>query len=211
MELTVQDNGNERLLRFVPIPLVFRHAESAAPKFSSKNNKTVAETIQHRRYATLAAKTREHYPEFLEHGLGDFLAALRARGDSFYRRFLNPHGDQTYCVFTIEDRAHLYKRGLYAYLVSQELRYIGRCRDTFKNRINNGYGRISAKNCYIDGQSTNCHLNALVTSCQDAVTFEVCELFDVEEICRLEAALIVRYQPRWNIQLKRAESANGGS
>jgi hypothetical protein len=32
-----------------------------------------------------------------------------------------------------------------------------------KKRISQGYGKISPKNCYLDGLATNCHLNALIT------------------------------------------------
>jgi hypothetical protein len=72
------ENGIGRLAHrgeeetFVSTPLVFETAARTEP-FAHKNNKTLAETIAHRRYAGLAKQTRADYSTLLETRLGEFL------------------------------------------------------------------------------------------------------------------------------------------
>jgi hypothetical protein len=102
----------------------------------------------------------------------------------------------------IQDKRYLNKRGLYLYSAAAELRYIGRCRDTFKKRINQGHGKIHPKNCYIDGQATNCHLNALITEQREGVRLWVYPMEDNSLIEEIERELIEYHSPLWNIALK---------
>jgi hypothetical protein len=101
----------------------------------------------------------------------------------------------------------LNQKGLYAYTVENELVYIGRCLDTFKKRINYGYGKIAPKNCYRDGQSTNCHLNSLITIEKQtkSVCLYILNMNDIDEIKNTEVDLIQKYNPRWNKQLKQKD------
>ena len=69
-----------------------------------------------------------------------------------------------------------------------------------KKRVNNGYGKIHPKNCYLDGQSTNCHLNALIASSRDRVSLWFCPL-DLNKIDFTELQLIRAHQPIWNVRL----------
>lgn len=169
--------------------------------FSKKNNKSVRQTIEHPRYQHLASICSSIYADSLDRPLGEFVLALKQGDDSFYRRFLNKYGDLTYCEFRLNDKSVREKKGLYAYTVGTQLKYLGRCRDSLKKRIDQGYGKIHPKNCYIDGQSTNCHKNALIASCMDELKFHVAEMYDDAEIARLEALLIAEYNPPWNVQL----------
>src|SRR5690606_1500743 len=89
---------------------------------------------------------------FLDTPLGEALLVNKQNKKETYKRFLNPYGDLSYSQFSIQDSNVLNLKGLYAYVVNQELVYIGRCLDTFKKRINYGYGKIAPKNCYRDGQ-----------------------------------------------------------
>jgi len=132
--------------------------------------------------------------------LGTFLYQLKRNGDDGYRRFLNRYGDLTYSTFAIalEDGVNL--KGVYAYWVNEELKYIGRCRDSMRKRINQGYGKIHPKNCYLDGQATNCHLNALITQVRDDVSLWFCTITSDEDIEKTELQLLRRYSPPWNIQ-----------
>ncbi len=170
--------------------------------FATKNNKTLLQTIEHHRYRALAAETHTKYPQFLALGLGRFLETLKASGDPCYKRFLNKYGDLTYCHFELADRQLTRKRGLYAYSVAGELKYMGRCRDSFGKRINQGYGKIHPKNCYRDGQATNCHLNALIAEqVQDSIALWLHSMDDSDQIEQCERRLIAAYRPAWNIQL----------
>jgi hypothetical protein len=63
-----------------------------------------------------------------------------------------------------------------AVLVGDELKYIGRGKDSMKKRVNCGHGKIHPKNCYLDGQSTNCDLNALIAPVREDVSLWLCRL-----------------------------------
>lgn len=190
---------NDRQFIFLPVSLHFKPSISIN-LFREKNNKTVAETIIHRRYFNIAAETRIKYPHRLHEPLGAFLFSLKSAKDYFYQRFLNIYGDAEYSEFWLEDQDVLSKKGLYLYEVEEMLVYLGRCKDSFKRRINNGYGKIHPKNCFIDGQATNCHINSLITGVREHVRLYVCSLDDNIEIDAAERNLIQKYQPPWNIQ-----------
>lgn len=59
-----------------------------------------------------------------------------------------------------------------------------------KKRINQGYGKIHPKNCYLDGQATNCHLNSRVTSSEGKISLWLCKMDDADEIVAKESRLI---------------------
>ncbi|WP_164669906.1 hypothetical protein [Virgibacillus doumboii] len=192
---------NESII-FEPLELIFEEKLSTNV-FADKNNKTLQETIEHNRYKKLSRKVNENYATFLSWKLGEFLLYLKGIGDNFYEEFLNKNGDLNYSRFYIDDEQLLNKKGLYAYTVNGEIKYIGRCRDNFKKRINNGYGKIHPKNCFIDGQSTNCHLNYLITKNKENIELYVYELENNDEIEKIEKDAILELQPIWNIALKK--------
>jgi hypothetical protein len=187
-----------RELSFHPVALHF-DASGLENVFAAKNNKTLRETLAHHRYRKFENVVIAGYSEFLDWKLGKFLLRLKSSGDDFYLSFLNKYGDESYCQFHIEDKHFQSNKGLYAYTVAREIRYIGRCRDSFRRRVNQGHGRIHPKNCYIDGQATNCYLNALIAMYQGHVEFWVHVMSDNEEIVEAEKWLIARYNPLWNI------------
>lgn len=168
--------------------------------FGNKNNRTVAETIEHIRYRKFKAKVIESYPNELNKPLGEFLLNLKEIGDVFYKQFLNKYGDLKYSTFSISDKSFLNKKGIYAYFSGNNLKYIGRCRDTMKKRVNQGYGKITPKNCYVDGQATNCHLNSLICAEKEIITLWLFELESDQEIESLETMFIKYNQPPWNIR-----------
>jgi hypothetical protein len=170
--------------------------------FADKNNKTIAQTVEHRRYKKLSSEVTSRYVEFLDWPLGKFLVHLKSHGDSFYLRFLNAYGDSTYCRFRIADDAVRRLKGLYVFAASQEIQYIGRCRDSFGKRIDQGYGKIHPKNCFIDGQATNCHLNSLISPVRNQVEFWFCPIADDSHIEAEEKRLIRLCNPPWNIALR---------
>lgn len=192
---------NNKELHFEKIKLTFV-TSGLKNVFASKNNKTLEETIEHKRYLKFRKTVIQTYEEYLNWNLGDFLFYLKQKNDPFYQLFLNKYGDLTFSQFFIDDEKILNKKGLYSYMVDDKLKYIGRCRDSFKKRVNQGYGKIAPKNCFIDGQSTNCHLNALITEYQNKVSFYVCEIDDVFDIVESEEVLIRQLKPSWNIAMK---------
>ena len=167
--------------------------------FGLKNNKTVAETLQHRRYRRLSEEVKGRYPNILNEPLGTALLRIKHDGDQIYRRFLNPYGDLQYSTFSLATSEFESATGVYAYFDGNILRYIGRCRDSMKKRVNQGYGKIHPKNCYLDGQATNCRLNALISKTSGTISLRMCTIEDSSEIERVESSLIQRHKPDWNI------------
>jgi len=168
--------------------------------FGKKNNKTLLQTVEHPRYKILSDRVMTGYFDYLSRPIGKFLIELKVRGDRFYRMFLNNFGDLVYSKFWLGNNDWLSQRGLYLYATDGDVQYIGRCLDSFQKRINQGYGTIQPKECFRDGNSTNCRLNYLITSGRHRIAFFACHLDDEEEIKELEAALIEKYQPVWNIR-----------
>ena len=178
------------------------HQHDLTDIFAQKNNKTVGETIAHKRYAHLAPTVLSLYPSSLIQPLGSFLFQQKQAQNPFYKRFLNPYGDQSFCTFSIFDPVAIRQYGLYCYAINDDIQYIGRCHDSFGKRVNQGYGRIHPKNCYLDGQATNCHLNALIAQVYTQIQFFIALLTDRGTINHLERQLIQTLQPAWNIALK---------
>jgi hypothetical protein len=188
-------------LQFEQVPLLFAKGE-IRDVFARKNNRTVEETIEQRRYRRLAAEVRGRYADSLTKPLGEFLYERKRAHDLIYRKFLNGHGDAAFCVFSMNDQSRYQQKGLYAFVLEEAgVVYIGRCLDSFRKRINRGYGRICPKYCYLDGQSTNCHVNSLIGQHQARLTFHVYVMTENDEIIRLERELIRTNNPAWNIAL----------
>ncbi len=194
MKIAVQ--GHQ--LEFVQIPIIF-HQHGIVNLFSEKNNKTLANTLSSRRYASLLREIKSRYPQSLNDGLGKFLCRLKASGDDFYLRFLNDHGDNVFCDFSIVSISLSKSKGIYCFTIGEKIMYIGRSHDTFEKRLKQGYGHISPKNCYRDGQSTNCHVNSLIAKNFAVVAFYVYPLDDDIKIDQLEKLMINSYKPEWNV------------
>ena len=69
---------------------------------------------------------------------------------------LHRFGDGYFCKFKISKRN---EAGVYIWVVDSKIIYIGETQ-SFSNRINNGYGNIFPRNCYVGGQVTNCKMNS---------------------------------------------------
>jgi hypothetical protein len=196
MKIVVQ--GHQ--LEFVQIPIQY-HKHGIVNLFAHKNNKSLAETLSSERYASLFNEVRRRYPNSLDERLGKFLYGLKLSGDKFYLRFLNEHGDNTFCDFTIAKTPLSWAKGIYCFRVGEVIKYFGRSHDPFEKRLNQGYGHISPKNCYRDGQSTNCHINSMIAQNHSDVSFYVFLLDNDPAIDNLEKLLINSYKPEWNILL----------
>src|SRR5689334_8007031 len=70
--------------------------------FGKKNNKTLAETLAHKRYAKFAGLITTKHPTSMNVPLGEFLLGLKKSGDVGYKSFLNEYGDGSYCTFRME-------------------------------------------------------------------------------------------------------------
>ena len=108
---------------------------------------------------------------------------------------LNKYGMGPFCKFTAPPSYR--KGGVYLLVVGFDSRYVGECAN-LSARFNNGYGNISPRNCYKDGQETNCRINNLIyTSYAKGETLSLFfhETADYKSIeIRLRAVLC----PPWN-------------
>ncbi len=161
---------------------------------------SVEEMLAKEKFKSLKHDVYNRYPDMINLKISEFLKCLMDRGDDFYLKFLNKHGAEKFCVFKLTDKSIFHLKGLYVYMLDGNLKYIGRCRDSFKKRFNVNYGKIHAKNCFKDGQSTNTHMNALMNKHHDGITIYLLPLYNDNEIISLEAALIQQFKPDWNIQ-----------
>ncbi len=186
-------------LRFHQVNILFEKGEEV-DVFRHKGNKTLGETLGHPRYSHLRREVEGRFSEKLNMPLGEFLYELKQRDEPFYREFLNPHGDLTYSRFSIVDPEWPGEKGLYIYELAGQVMYVGRCLDTFAKRINQGYGRIHPKNCFLDGQSTNCRLNSLVTKHRRGIRLYLCRMEATSDIASSEQTMITAYDPPWNRQ-----------
>jgi len=183
--------------QLIEIPLVIE-SKIYTDVFKDKNNATLKETIESSRYKSLQNIVLQNYLQELDTKLGDFLMRLKNNNDNFYKEFLNKYGDLEYSTFYLANQDQHNLKGVYFYYLNDELKYIGRCRDNMKKRVNNGYGKISPKKCFIDGQSTNCKVNSLITKNRDNIVLKMFVMDDVKEIEELESRLILECEPVWN-------------
>jgi hypothetical protein len=79
-----------------------------------------------------------NHPDCAERKLGEFLFELKTAGDGLYKRFLNAHGDLSYCRFSIPDVEISRRTGVYCFVVNDQIKYVGRSVDSFGKRINQG-------------------------------------------------------------------------
>lgn len=186
--------GN-RVIEFQDNPIILnqRNIENI---FFEKNNRTLAYTLLYKKYSHIDISS---YSGSAEIRLGDFLKILKDKGDMSYKGFLNKYGDSKFCEFAITK--FLSDRGIYCFVVENQIVYLGRCTDNFRKRINYGYGKIHPKNCFLDGQATNCNINALINSGAN-VAFGVHIMTDksVDEIKQLEKLILSSNSFKWNIQ-----------
>ena len=110
---------------------------------------------------------------------------------------LNEYGCGPFCKFNIPKGIN--EEGVYALLVNDKLRYIGKC-DRLSPRWNAGYGNISPRNCFVHGQSTNCRLNNLILRAYKVNSTIDLYFHKTSNSSEIEAYLIEQLAPEWNIQ-----------
>ena len=189
---------NNQTIEFKKINLNFINNDISSV-FFNKNNKSLKETFEHHKYSRLKLLLSEKHKLHLDKKLGDFLKILKENNDTNYLCFLNKYGDNKFCEFKIEE--NLNDKGIYCFFLNGKIKYVGRCTDNFKKRINQGYGKIHPKNCFIDGQATNCHLNSIINLSKN-VEFGVYTMSNksTEEIKELEKLILTCNRFEWNIQ-----------
>lgn len=123
-------------------------------------------------------------------------------------RTLNAYGNALFCNFRIDRRnRHLVEKGLYCFIVNGDLKYVGKTDSSYDERVNRGYGQISPRSCYQNGNLTDCHINNCINKEITAgnevlIGFYVMNDASPNEIRALESELIEvnRLKEKWNKQ-----------
>ncbi len=108
----------------------------------------------------------------------------------------NQYGHGPFCRFRISKP--LVAAGVYAIVKGEAVLYIGKAAN-LAERFNNGYGRISPRNCFTKGQETNCRVNKLILS--EAQSGSRLDLWfrPLDAPASLERGLIDELRPPWNL------------
>ena len=86
---------------------------------------------------------------------------------------------------------------MYVLTVSEHIKYVGEC-EKFSSRFNMGYGNISPRNCFENGQETNCRINNLVYLAAVARNDILLWFFPTADHKNVEAELRASLRPPWN-------------
>ncbi len=108
---------------------------------------------------------------------------------------LNKYGAGPFCRFRIPSNIRL--SGVYAIAVDGEPRYIGECAN-LSERYNMGYGLISPRNCFKNGQETNCRINSLLLQVAKANSEIALWFLPTENYKVVERELVQELTPPWN-------------
>jgi hypothetical protein len=148
-----------------------------------------------------AKELKEKYYSELNMSLGSFLIKLKNESNLDYKLFLNKYGDGKFCEYSITNFQN--DKGIYCYILENQITYIGRSKKTFNERFND-YGKITPYNCLIDGQSTNCNINSKVNELETlTVGFYLMNESSDKEIEQFEKKLIhslKKTNKLWNVQ-----------
>ena len=110
---------------------------------------------------------------------------------------LNEYGLKEFCKFKLQNAKEVC--GVYAWVINDEVVYIGEAAN-FKKRFNSGYGNISPKNCFADGQITNCKMNNVVyETYKDGQQIDI-YFFETKDYKAIEKELLISIDTRYNVK-----------
>jgi len=165
----------EKTLYFKPVKLNF--SGGVREDVFARAQKPLQEILKNPAFSHLLPQVNAQYSRYLSLTSGLFLGQLKERRDPFYREFLNSYGDEKYGTFRLEDSGEADKKGVLIVVVNKGIYHAVNCRDTFRVIINDVFGRISAEDCLLSGDSTRCRMNALLCNNRSAagVSIHTCE------------------------------------
>lgn len=109
---------------------------------------------------------------------------------------LHKFGKGPFCKFTIDGK-YSGKIGVYLIVLDDAVCYVGECID-LKKRFNAGYGNISPRNCFVNGQSTNCRINSLILESFKNNKSISLYFLKTDNRSGIERELIKKLRPAWN-------------
>jgi len=152
--------AGEKTLYFKPVNLKF--SGGVREDLFSRVQKPLGETIRNPAFNHLLPVINTRYSRYITLKTGLFLSQLKERHDPFYREFLNIYGDEKYGAFRCEDSGEGDRKGVLVVIASGGIYAVFYCPDTICGLINDTFGRISAEECLLSGDSTRCRINALL-------------------------------------------------
>jgi len=165
----------EKILYFKPVKLNF--SGRVREDVFARVQKPLQEILENPAFSHLLPQVNAKYSRYLSMKSGLFLGQLKERHDPFYREFLNSCGDEKYGTFRLEDSHEADKKGVLIVVVNKGIYHAVNCQDTYRIIINNIFGRISAEDCLLSGDSTRCRMNALLCNSRNAsgIAIHTCE------------------------------------
>ena len=165
----------EKTLYFKPVKLNF--SGGVKEDVFARAQKPLQEILENPAFSHLLSQVNAQYSRYLSMKSGLFLGQLKERHDPFYREFLNSYGDEKCGTFRLVDSYEADKKGVLIVVVNKGIYHAVNCRDTFRVIINDLFGRISAEDCLLSGDSTRCRINALLCNNRNAsgVSIHTCE------------------------------------
>ncbi len=109
---------------------------------------------------------------------------------------LNKNGEGSFCKFKLAIEPI---SGVYLWVADNQIIYIGEASNLSK-RFNMGYGNISPKNCFKNGQSTNCKMNKIVKEYYEKNILIEIYAYYTKEYKKIEKELIIKYSPKFNVK-----------
>jgi hypothetical protein len=107
-------------------------------------------------------------------------------------------GAGPFCRFSIP-KLWRGRAGVYAFLIEGTVAYVGECED-LERRMNQGYGNISPRNCFVGGQPTNCRVNLLILNAvKERQTVDL-GFHETKDRLRIERVVLAELSPPWNRQ-----------
>jgi hypothetical protein len=165
----------EKTLYFKPVKLNF--SGGVKEDVYTRVQKPLQELLENPAFSHLLPQVNAKYSRYLSMKSGLFFGQLKERHDPFYREFLNSFGDEKYGTFRLQDSGEADKKGVLIVVFNQGIYHTVNCPDSFRVVINDVFGRISAEDCLLSGDSTRCRMNALLCNNRSAsgVSVHQCE------------------------------------
>ena len=154
--------SGEKTLYFKPVKLLF--CGGLRENVFARAQKPLQEILKKPAFSHLVSAVNARYSRYLPLKSGLFLGQLKERHDPFYREFLNIHGDEKYSSFRLEGSHEGDKKGVLIVVVNREIYDAFNCPDTFRVKINDTFGHIFPKDCFLSGDCTRCRINALISN-----------------------------------------------
>jgi hypothetical protein len=184
---TIAVQCGEKTLYFKPVRLV--HSGSARSGFFSYAQTPLREILDLPAYAHLKEIVIARYSRYLPLRIGLFLWERKERHDPFYREFLNPYGDEKFGIFRVKECDDAKRNGVFLVVSGGEIVYGSCSHGSFGNTISEYLGRVSSRDCYLDGDEIRCRINALLAAKKADATIYVHPLEDQDECRRVAETL----------------------